>query len=506
MSTGAHVSDSDVMVVLVRHRAFVKGDARGVKADFSFKDISGVSLQKEQLNGVTFRGANLAKSHLRHCSLVGTDFFGADLEGADLTGSNLTGADFRGANLHRATLSNTNLRNADFRISSGHNGDPGRSTSLNEAKIDHAILCEANLTDCDMSGADLVDADLSGADLTQTVLLGADLSGASLTDARMSNTVLELSRLTDKQIGQIGTTDGIAAPTYRTLPHDEIVKMFNDHGRWIVTGGAKGKRLDIIGADLTGVKILIKSLAGARLRKCNLTSLSLKNVIFDMADLSYSCFAKASFDQSSFRGANFRSSDLSMASIRNAKFDPMPLESNRHWSTNFDQAVLRGADLSGASFTNSVMNKTDICGCKLDGATFVGVDLTTLKKDQTANICSEPEKRIFQRYSEPQLFVKIEHGVFPTVNWSVGGVCMKYEYDDRLEVGADIWGSIVSKEIPTPMQTQFTVIRDVPEKGHVYMRFSCISEDVKNYIESLAAKSVDLHKERIAQHRRSHTK
>ncbi len=94
MSTATHVGEGDVMVILVRHRAFVKGDARGHKADFSFTDISGISLTKEKLEGVSFKGANIAKGSLKNCDLTGADFFGADMEGADLSGSNLAGADF----------------------------------------------------------------------------------------------------------------------------------------------------------------------------------------------------------------------------------------------------------------------------------------------------------------------------------------------------------------------------------------------------------------------------
>ncbi len=501
MSTGAHVGEGDMMVILVRHRAFVKGDTRGLKADFSFKDISGVSFTKEKLEGVSFKGANLAKGSFKHCDLSGSDFFGADLDGADLSGSNLAGADFRGANLHRATLSNTNLRGADFRISSAVNGTVSRSACLSEAKIDHAILCQANLSDCDMSGADLVDADLSGADLSQTVLLGADLSGASLNDARLSNTVLELSRLTEHQIGQIGSTDGIAKPTYKEISADELSRLVKSHGQWIVTGGAKGKRLDLSGVSIVGMEIDTKSLAGARMRKCNLSGIDLQEKILDMVDFSYSDLSRTNLTGTSLRGTNLRSADLSNAILCTARFDQMPLEANRHWPSNLGHAILCGADLTGASFSGSIMTKADVRGCSTSRTTFIGVDLTTAKMDSEANSVSSQQKRGHPRYSEPQLFVKCEYGAFTTVNWSIGGVCMNYTLEDRMVVGEELWASIVAKDNPPPLQTQFTVIRDNPEKGVVYLKFSCISDEVKNYIESLAAKSISAHKHLIATNR-----
>ena len=180
-----------------------------------------------------------------------------------------------------------------------------------------------------MSGADLVDADLSGADLSQTVLLGADLSGASLNDARLSNTVLELSRLSGDQIGQIGSTDGIAKPTYKEMPADDLSRLLKGHGQWIVTGGAKGKRLDLTGVNMAGIEIDIKSLAGARIRKCNLSGLILRDKILDMVDLSYSDLSMANLSGASLRGTNLRSADLSNAILCSARFDQMPLDTNR---------------------------------------------------------------------------------------------------------------------------------------------------------------------------------
>ena len=494
MRTRGHVVENDIMVTLLRHRAYIKGDVRGQMADFSFKDISNIVLENESFESVSFRGSNLAKAVLRYCDLTGADFFGADLEGADLTGSNLTGADFRGANLYRATLSNTNLRSADFRVSGGQDGSIGRNACLSEAKIDHAILCQANLAGCDMSGADLVDADLSGADLTQTVLLGADLTGASLAEARLNNTVLELSRLNEQQIGQLGSTDGIVKPTYKSLSVDEISRLLKNHGHWVVTGGAKGERLCLDGVDIAGANIETKSLAGAILRRCNLSSLKLNGKIFDMADLSYSSIVGSNLEGASLRGANLRGADLSKSILRSARFDQMPLEASRQWSANLDQAILCDADLTGASFTKSVMTNTDIRGCVVCNTAFIGVDLSKTKLDARANIAAVPDKRAYHRYSEPQLYVKTAHGVYNALNWSLGGVCLIYHDEDRLEVGEEIWASIVAKDNQPPRQTQFTVIRDMPEKGLVYLKFSCISDEVNAYIGALALKSVEIHK------------
>ncbi len=486
MIAGASVSVSDIMIALVRHRAFTRGDLRGHRADFSFRDISRISLNNECMSGVSFKGSNLSNSSIRSCELTGADFFGADLEGTDLSGSNLTGADFRGANLNRAILSNTNLRNADFRASTPQNGTGGRNARLNEAKIDHAILCQANLSGCDMSGADLSEADLTGADLSQTVLLGADLSGASLSNSRLSNTILELSRLTGLQISQLGTTDGIIIPTFNAISSDELQRLISAHEQWFATSGAEGSRLDLSGINLDNVRFNIKNLAGCRLRKCSIQGSNIEFINLDMSDLSYSSFIGSSFEGASMRGVNLRGSDLSRAVLKDVRLEQMPLDAGRFWSANLAQAMLKGANLTGASFTNAIMHGADIRGALTSNATFIGVDLNFVKIDDGVNLNNEKDNRVYVRYSEPRLFVKIDLGVFSSINWSIGGVIMSFASSERLKVGDEITASIVAKELPTPLKTQFIVIRDEPERERVYLKFKKLTPEVKDYFESLA--------------------
>lgn len=494
MIAGSKVSESDVMIALVRHRAFTRGDLRGHRADFSFRDVSRISLNNEHLSGVSFKGSNLSHSSFRSCELTGADFFGADLEGTDLSGSNLTGADFRGANLNRAILSNTNLRNADFRVSTPQNGSAGRSARLTEAKIDHAILCQANLSGCDMSGADLSDADLTGADLSQTVLLGADLSGASLTDSRLGNTVLELSRLTGLQISQLGTTDGIIIPVFTAISAEELKIQIAAHEQWFATGGAEGRRLDLNGINLDNVRFNIKNLAGCRLRKCSMQGVNFEFTNLDMSDLSYSSLNGSSFEGSSMRGVNLRGADLSRAVLKDAKPEQMPLDAGRFWSANFAQAIMKNSDLTGASFTNAIMHGADIRGAHTSNATFIGVDLSLVKADAGADLNNEKDNRLYVRYSEPRLFVKISQGVFSSINWSIGGIIMSFPSSERLNVGDEITASIVAKEIPTPQKTQFIVIRDEPDRERVYLKFKKLTPDIKGYIADLAELSGKIQK------------
>ena len=114
----------NILDILDKHAAWLRGEPEGVKADLT--------------------GANLSK---------------ASLSGADLAGANLSGAHLFGADLSKAGLSGANLSKAN--------------------------LPAADLAGADLAGADLAGADLSGADLTGANLTGADLSWADLSGAHL---------------------------------------------------------------------------------------------------------------------------------------------------------------------------------------------------------------------------------------------------------------------------------------------------------------------------------
>ena len=104
----------------------------------------------------------------------------ADLGGADLSDANLGGAYLSDANLSRAYLGDANLSRAD----------------LSDANLSRAYLGDANLSGADLSGADLSGADLSGADLRRANLSGTALDPAAapppLPDAALVAAGLEI--------------------------------------------------------------------------------------------------------------------------------------------------------------------------------------------------------------------------------------------------------------------------------------------------------------------------
>lgn len=84
------------------------------KGDLIDVNLSSVMMEKEDLSGVNFSGANLHNAFLQSSNFSGANFSGANLRGAFFNGSNLKGANFRGADLRWTKLSGANLEGADF--------------------------------------------------------------------------------------------------------------------------------------------------------------------------------------------------------------------------------------------------------------------------------------------------------------------------------------------------------------------------------------------------------
>ncbi len=77
-------------------------------------ELSSVMIEKENLNGVDFSGADLGNAFLQHSSFVGANFTGTKLRGAFFNGADLRGANFTRADLRWAKLAGAKIEGAVF--------------------------------------------------------------------------------------------------------------------------------------------------------------------------------------------------------------------------------------------------------------------------------------------------------------------------------------------------------------------------------------------------------
>ena len=95
-----------------------------------------------------------------HQHYLNEDIDGWESMRADLSYKNLSGLNLRNANLHEAKLSSANLRDADFREANLSNADL-RNANLREANLFRANLKDANLFGVNLKNANIINAEIS---------------------------------------------------------------------------------------------------------------------------------------------------------------------------------------------------------------------------------------------------------------------------------------------------------------------------------------------------------
>ena len=174
--------------IIENHQHYLNEDIDGwesMRADLSYKNLSGLDLRNANLYRVNLSNANLysadlRKANLRKADLRKANLINADLINADLRNADLRKADFRNANLINADLAYADLREADLR-----NANLYRAFCC-YANMYGAFCCYANLNGVDLRNADLREANLFRANLKDANLFGVNLKNANIINAEIS--------------------------------------------------------------------------------------------------------------------------------------------------------------------------------------------------------------------------------------------------------------------------------------------------------------------------------
>ncbi|MEL7164930.1 MAG: pentapeptide repeat-containing protein, partial [Pseudomonadota bacterium] len=154
-------------------------------ANLQCVDLSGADLMNARLEGANLHGASLHRANLHRAILVGAKLQHAILEDADLRYANLQAAKLSGANLRDANLVNAQMTQVDTRRADLRGANLARSV-CRVANFSDALLVESNL-----SGTNLQGANLEGTDLAGTILENANLRGATLANANWFGTKVQ---------------------------------------------------------------------------------------------------------------------------------------------------------------------------------------------------------------------------------------------------------------------------------------------------------------------------
>jgi uncharacterized protein YjbI with pentapeptide repeats/uncharacterized RDD family membrane protein YckC len=166
------------------------------QANFSEANLSRVLLNKSDLSRATLNKANLAGARLIGANLSSAQMVGADLRNAVLENASLTGADLGEAKLNEAELYGARLSRA---IAIG-------------AQLSYANLTKTDWQAADLSGAYLDHVNLTNANLSTARLTGAILRSANLEGANLRNTDLSLADFQGANVANVDFQGAIFFP------------------------------------------------------------------------------------------------------------------------------------------------------------------------------------------------------------------------------------------------------------------------------------------------------
>jgi uncharacterized protein YjbI with pentapeptide repeats len=153
----------------------------------------------------------------------------------------------------------------------------------------------------------------------------------------------------------------------RDLVREEQEKVEADRRRLHlqIAVHANPAQLNLIGTDLSGIRLPHKNLSGANLTQCNLEGADLQS-----AKLVAVRFIEANMDSCILTQADLTRSDLSQARLRGAV-----LTLAQATGATLNGADLSAAQLSGVDLSNSSLVRANLSGADLTGADLRGANL-----------------------------------------------------------------------------------------------------------------------------------
>jgi uncharacterized protein YjbI with pentapeptide repeats len=394
---GLESISQDQLDALVRlHARFLEGRLGGRRASLKNTNISGLSLQGQDLRQASFmgcvmRGMNLSAANFQEASL-----YACDLSNSNLNDTKFVRADLRGARIENASLQGADLEKADLRvggIADGSSYDSGqpvnfRGANLSGAKLAGSIASKADFSDAILVGANMARADLRGAQMEGADMSNAEVEGAQLGGANLKSAILTgvtVSHIKGKDVDlSTAITDENAGVSVTDLD-SPLAKLIEDHRSWVQTSGKTGKQLDLSNIDLRALQSLkMEKLTAIRAVNAKFLGMNLYKVELQSAVLDGSDFRNCDIEEGDFRGSSFKGANLSHAKLKGINGSPLMFgntaSAKRFSPCDFEgakirYAILTNAQLKSAVFINADLSFTDLSGADLRGADFTGAEM-----------------------------------------------------------------------------------------------------------------------------------
>jgi uncharacterized protein YjbI with pentapeptide repeats len=138
---------------------------------------------------------------------------------------------------------------------------------------------------------------------------------------------------------------------YRKIPEEELIKILEEHKKWLDSDNKEGERADLKYNDLQG-NALINALSRSSLAmKLDLRSVNLYGANLQGADL---------------RDVNLQGADLRRANLQYTKLQRSQLQNAQLQKAELHDASLRNSDLRGAILKQVNLENVDVHGIKFN--------------------------------------------------------------------------------------------------------------------------------------------
>ena len=416
------ISQDQLDALVKLHSRFLDGRLGGRRAMLKNTDMSGLSLQGQDLRQADFVGCLMAGMDLSNANFQEASLYACDLSNSNLNDTRFVRADLRGARIENAMLQGADLEKADLReggVADANNYGAGqavnfRGANLSGAKLAGTVASKANFSDAILAGANMSQADLRGAEMEGADLSNADVDGAQLSGANLKSAILtgvEVTKIKDKEAGidlSEAITDENVGKSVADLD-EPLAKLIESHRGWVESAGENGEQLDLSTMDMRSLKTLkMEKMTAIRAVDTKFLGMNLYKIELQSAVLDGSDFRNCDMEEADLRGSSFIGGNFSHAKM--CKIDGSPLmfggsgAGKRFSPCNFEKAKLRYADLSGAQLKSGVFKGADLSYANLSGADlreadFTGANVTGVNFDgaqtEGANI-PQPDKPVFK--------------------------------------------------------------------------------------------------------------
>ncbi|XVN42790.1 MAG: pentapeptide repeat-containing protein [Candidatus Rickettsia vulgarisii] len=332
--------------------------------DFAEADLQGVLFSGSILSGCKFSGANISKANFESCELEEAKFVNVKADNANFFNSNISKTSINHCQFTHAYMPRSN--GLDIKITDQSNFD---YANIKNARWDYAQVADSTFNYANLEGISLISADLRRIKMQHAILNNAVLAECNIVESDLSNSFMQsvdvhkakiknsiLEKIEAKginlskaELNKLTKLDGANL-------EGAILELINAEGASFVKANLnqiKAENANFKKAILQEVDMKFANLKGAVLESANAYKINvsysiLENVKARGAGFSDSVARRIEGKNADFTEVNFTNTDLTRSKLQSVILEKVQAEKARLEGVNLRKAKLREANIAGA--------------------------------------------------------------------------------------------------------------------------------------------------------------